>query len=79
LLCAASSNNKCVRIMDVHRSVENDSLCNLVYVQKNMHMLPCSILPIVGNKSSYHVQHEKPKSWEDMLSFGEHLDTAHEI
>jgi hypothetical protein len=45
----------------------------------NMHMLPCSLLPIVGNKSSDHVQHEKPESWEDMLSFGEHFDAAHEI
>jgi hypothetical protein len=44
-----------------------------------MHMLPCSLLPIVGNKSLYHVQHEEPESWEDMLSFGEHVDTAHEI
>jgi hypothetical protein len=45
----------------------------------NMHMLPCSLLPIVGNKSADHVQHEKPEFWEDMLSFGEHFDTAHEI
>jgi hypothetical protein len=44
-----------------------------------MHMLPCSLLPIVGNQSSDHVQHEKSVSWEDMLSFGEHCDTAHEI
>jgi hypothetical protein len=57
----------------------NDSLCKLVYVKMNMHLLPCSLLPIVGNTSSDHVQHEKPESWEDMLSFGEHFDTAHEI
>jgi hypothetical protein len=63
------------------RSVENDSLCKLVYVKMNMHMhmLPCSLLPIVGNKSSDHVQHEKPESWDDMLSFRAHFDTAHEI
>jgi hypothetical protein len=48
-------------------------------VKMNIHMLPCSLLPIVSNKSSDHVQHEKPESWEDMLSFGEHFDTAHEI
>jgi hypothetical protein len=45
----------------------------------NMCMLPCSLLPIVGNKSSDHVQHEKPESLEDMLYFGEHFDAAHEI
>jgi hypothetical protein len=61
------------------RSFENDSLCKLVYVKMNMHMLPCSLLPIVGNKSSDHVQHEEPESCDDMLSFGEHFDTAHEI
>jgi hypothetical protein len=53
-------------------------VCKLVYVKMNMHMLPCSLLPIVGNTSSDHVQHEKPESWEDMLSFGGHFDTAHE-
>jgi hypothetical protein len=53
-------------------------LCKLVYVKMNVHTLPCSLLPIVGNKISDHVQHEKPESWEDMLPFGEHFDTAHE-
>jgi hypothetical protein len=45
----------------------------------NMYTVPCSLLPHVGNKSSDHVQQEQAKSWENMLSFGEHFDPAHEI
>jgi hypothetical protein len=39
----------------------------------------CSLLLDKGNKKADHVQHEQPEPWEDMLSFGEHFDTAHAI
>jgi hypothetical protein len=62
-------------------SVENDSLCKLLYtyVKTNVHSVPCSLFPHVGKKSSDHMQHEQPESWEDMLSFCNHFDTSHEI
>jgi hypothetical protein len=50
-----------------------------MHVKMNVHSVPCSLFPQVDKKSSDHMQHDQSESWEDMLSFGQHFDTAHEI
>ena len=61
------------------RSVENKSLCKLVYVKMNAHLVPNSYLPQVESKVASFVEHAEFEYDGDIISFAEHVDAERDM
>lgn len=61
------------------RSVENETLCKMVFVKMNAHMVPHDMLPQCSEEMSTYVMHEELETLGDVMSFAEEHDTAQEI